>query len=85
MNRQEQIYSKGFNMNNNSNIDYSKVKVGVKTLDDAILNLGALKKLEKNYGNKAMVLQALAQKDMVTLREISEYFYAINGIYKSVY
>lgn len=82
MTRQEQIYSKGFDMTRNPELEYNKIKVGVKTLDDAILNLGSLKKLEQNYGNKAAVLKALSSKDIGTLREISEYFYAVNGIYK---
>ena len=69
-------------MTRNPELEYNKIKVGVKTLDDAILNLGSLKKLEQNYGNKAAVLKALSSKDIGTLREISEYFYAVNGIYK---
>ena len=62
--------------------DYNSIKVGLKTLDDAVLNLGVLKKYEQNYNNKGLVLRALAEKDIKELREISEYFYAISGIYK---
>ncbi len=43
-NRQEEIRSKGFDMINSRRgyegpIDYGKIKVGTKTLDDAVLNL----------------------------------------------
>lgn len=66
-----------------SPIDYNKIKVGVKNLEDAVLNLGSIKKANRNFGNKNMVLRALADKDIKTLREISAYFYNTNGIYKS--
>ena len=61
--------------------EYGKIKVGVKTLDDAILNLGSLKVANKNYGDKKVVLKALADKDVNTLIEISNYFYRTSGIY----
>ena len=42
--RSKEIYEKGFNMTNaGPSIDYSKIKVGVKSLEDATLNLGSLK------------------------------------------
>ena len=76
--RQEEIHSKGFGM---SDLEFGKIKVGKKVLDDAIFDLGALKAANKNYGNKAVVLKALANKDVNTLREISNYFYRTSGIY----
>ena len=51
-NRQEEIRAKGFNMSNRTPtsygqqmdpIEYNKIRVGVKNLDDAVLNLGSLK------------------------------------------
>lgn len=65
-------------------VDYSKIRVGVKSLDDAVLNLGSLKTVERNLGDKTTVLRALADRDYETLREISRYFYATNGIYHRV-
>lgn len=65
-------------------VDYSKIRVGVKSLDDAVLNLGSLKTVERNLGDKTTVLRALADRDYETLREISRYFYATNGIYRRV-
>ena len=44
MNRQEFIRSKGFDlMSRRPNVEYGKIKVGTKTLDDAVLNLGAVR------------------------------------------
>lgn len=78
-NRQELIRSKGFNF---YDTNFGKIKVGVKTLEDATVNLGALCNTNKNYGNKAMILKALASNDIETLREVSKYFYKTSGIYE---
>ena len=63
------------------NLEFGKIKVGRKTLDDVALDLSTLKQANKNYNNKAAVLKALANKDVATLREISNYFYRTSGIY----
>ena len=63
---------------------FNKIKVGPKTLEDATLNLGSLKHVQANYGNKLYVLQQLANNDVPTLREISRYFYNTSGIYSVV-
>ena len=67
-----------------SMVDYGRIKVGVKSLEDTVLELSSVKKGEQNYYSKGQVLKALADKDISTLREISEYFYRSNGIYKAV-
>ena len=91
--RQQIIHEKGFNIVNNMNreiynsqtpVEYNKIRVGVKTLDDAVLNLGAIKKVNSIYGNKYEILRALGEKDIEKLRDISNYFYRTNGIYSSV-
>ena len=64
--------------------EYGKIKVGVKTLDDAILNLGTLKEGNKHYGHKATVMRALGDRDLPTLRAISDYFYTTSGVYSTV-
>ena len=61
---------------------YSKMKIGVKTLEDAILNLGSLKNSNKKYTNKDQILKAIAENDLSFLREVSNYFYRISGIYQ---
>lgn len=63
-------------------IDFARLRVGLQTLDDAILDLGSLKKNNRQFGDKATILKALGQKDYRTLREISNYYYEMSGIYE---
>ena len=85
--RQEQIHEKGFNMSAatgldaEGHLDYSKIKVGPKTLDDAILTLGTLPKSNKMYARKEQVVMALARNDIPKLREISQWYYNMSGVY----
>ena len=79
--RQEQIREKGFDMLGVNPTNYGKIKVGVKTLEDATLNLGAIKNANRNLGDKRVILKALAENDIPLLREISNYFYRTSGIY----
>ena len=62
-------------------IDFSKIQVGAKTLEDAILELGPLTQQNKNLGDKKMVLDAIDKCNYVKMREISNYFYKTSGIY----
>ena len=61
---------------------YGKIKVGVKSLDSATLILGSLAEANKNYADKKVILKALADQDIITLRKISNYFYRTSGIYQ---
>ena len=68
---------------NNENVaTYGKIKVGMKTLGDATLALGSLAEANRNYGDKKLILKALADQDITTLRKISNYFYRTSGIYQ---
>ena len=78
--RQREIHDKGFGMGHGS-LEFGKIKVGKKILEDAALDLGTLKQVNKSYRNKAEILKALVNKDLPTLRQISNYFYRTNGIY----
>lgn len=80
MSTQEEIHNKGFKIVN----EYGKIKIGNKILEDALLDIDAAQNVKKNYNNKAVVLKALADKDIKTLREISNFFYRTNGIYARV-
>ena len=73
-------------MFSNNGTDYSKIKVGVKALEDAIINLGAYAKttVHRNYANKGLVIKAMADRDYETLREISNHFYRVSGIYRRI-
>lgn len=72
----EDIYSKSFNT-----IDFSKIKVGVKALDDAIINLGDYKRVDPRLGDKEEVLNAIKERDYEEMIEISNFYYRTSGIY----
>lgn len=61
-------------------IDFSKIKVGIKTLEDAVVNTPQ-KKVNANYANKEYVLRAIDKNDVVELRKISDFYYKTSGIY----
>jgi len=89
--RQEEIHKKGFDMYRRASdyssepTDYNSIKVGVKKLDDATLNLGKYKKMGVSLlGDKNYVLDCLANRNAEALREISDYFFTTNGIYQRV-
>lgn len=65
------------------NDTYKKIKVGVKNLDDAVLELGALKKTIPTapFHNKYVLMKAIVENDIRMLREFSRFFYKTNGIY----
>jgi len=51
-------------------LDFNKIKVGVKQLEDAVLDLGFLSKTFSKfpYGNKNAIFKAIAERDLITLR-----------------
>ena len=86
--RQEAIREKGFSMNGNSTTEYGKIKVGIKTLEDAIIELGCYRRLWDRgpirFYDKVEILKAIAEKDYRKLRIISDFFYRTNGIYQRI-
>ena len=93
-NKQDAILEKGFDLfdfgivNRDTSTgevtEYSKIKVGVKQLEDAILELGTLRQLKLPFCNKREIMQAIVDRDYRKLRLISEFFYAASGIYQTV-
>lgn len=92
INRVEEIKKKGFNMIREEDIqdvyapsfnpvDFAKIKVGMKTLDDAVVNLGDLKRTNPRLADKKEVLRAIHNGDLETMREISNFFFKTSGIY----
>ena len=66
INRVEEIKKKGFSMINETEkidtfnpIDFSKIKVGLKTLENAVVTVGSLRKLNPKLANKDNVLNAI--------------------------
>lgn len=66
--------------------EYKSIKVGVKKLEDAVLDLGSLKNYLKGrrYVSKKDVLKALANNDIKEMRNISNFFYNVSGIYQKI-
>ena len=63
-------------------VDYNKIKLGVKTLEDAVLNLGDLPRIDAQRISKGLILKALSTRDAALIRTISDTFYNISGIYE---
>ena len=87
------IKSKGFDMTTKDDLyssinqdfvptDFSKIRVGAKYLSDAVLKLGDLKRVNPNLVDKKIVLEAIHRGDINKMRDISNYFYKISGIYQ---
>ena len=77
-------YDKTFNYHEApETLDYNKIKVGIKKLDDAVLDLGSFKKIFPRlpYGQKHLIYKAIAENDVELLRIISNFFYKTSGIY----
>ena len=72
--RSDVIHSKGFSMSRDTNtykevpdnLDFSKIKVGIKSLEDAVLDLGSIKSAfpRHPYGDKNLILRAIAENDI---------------------
>lgn len=84
--RLQEIKAKGFDMTNNYRppVDFSNIKVGLKTLDDATLTIGAYKKANSNVGDKAWVLKAINDSNIEKMREISDFYFKTCGIYSRI-
>ena len=94
-NRMEEIKKKGFAMQvadsiddryvprsvDGTPVDFSKIKVGIKTLNDAIVTYGDLKKANPRLADKMGVLDAINRCDIDKMRDISNFFYRTSGIY----
>ena len=72
INRQQAIKEKGFSMAVSNEkpytpIDYSKIKVGIKSLQDAVLKIGNYKKINPRLGDKEYVLKAIHDGDIAAI------------------
>ncbi len=85
-----QIKKKGFNMieqdTNETYVpsDYSKIKVGLKTLQDAIVSYGGLSKTSSRWSKRDNVIKAISNGNLSDMREISQLYYRISGIYSRI-
>ena len=90
-----QIKKKGFNMIKTEDdqipnqdmgsyvpVDFSKIRVGVKTISDAVFRLGDLRKINPELATKEEVLKAIHYGNLEKMRNISNFFYKTSGIYQ---
>jgi len=67
---------------------YGKIKIGPKTVDDAVINLGTYQKIKDSsclrFYDKVAILRAIAERDVKAIRAISDFFYRTNGIYQRI-
>ena len=89
--RQNYIHEKGFDFGKTAYktsdvVDYSKARVGNggnNRVEDVSVNLRtALNQLDTPYTDKSVILQAIYNKNTDILREISDFYFDISGIYK---
>ena len=82
--KQDVIHEKGFDLFDfsrsiqdkvpeDAQTEYAKIKVGVKQLEDAILELGTLKTTKLPFCNKKDIIQAIITRDYRKLRMISDF------------
>ena len=63
-------------------IDFSKIKVGIKTLEDAVLADTPYKRVNRQYTDKEFVLKALHAHNTEVLKKISNFYFETSGIYQ---
>lgn len=86
---QEEIHEKGFDLYEGGlGVDFSKLKIAGKILDDAILDITQLRTSNPLYKHpffrKDEIIQALLSNDLPKLRAISRFWYKFSGIYERI-
>ena len=61
--------------------DFSKIRTGAGILEDALIDVSNLKKINPRLADKKEVLRAIDNCDYAALRDISNFFYKTSGIY----
>lgn len=81
LNKNEEIHAKGFDMTN-----FGKIKIGPKSLEDAVLNLGTITKAfpKHSYVDKKYILNTIISNNIEEMRAISNFYYNLNGVYERV-
>ena len=66
--------------------DYKKIKVGVRQLEDATLNLGNIHAAlpKHDFTKKKTIFNSIAKHDLAEQRAISNFYYNISGIYERI-
>ena len=67
--------------NNFTPIDFSKIRIGTKSLEDAILDLGSYNKIDKRLTKKDSIFKSIYENNYKEMREISKFYFRTSGIY----
>lgn len=78
--RQSEIRSKGFRIPDS----YGSIKTNGQVIDNVAIDLRATRASTNKTYSKEEVIRAIRSKDLVKMREISDFFYDTNGIYKRI-
>ena len=92
---QTDIHAKGFDFSNTfaaADINdpalqlYGSIKLGLKKLEDAVLELGSINQSlpTHSYTKKKVIYNAIATNDLEEMRNISNFYYNISGIYHKI-
>ena len=87
MRDQDSIHKMGFRLSglDNSSTEYVRAKIGSKSVNDVIVDLKYVEqKRRRLFERREDVLKALLHNDIIALREISNQFYRVSGIYQKV-
>lgn len=88
--KQAAIHNKGFDMTQErltptgEITDFSKIKIGLKAVADAVMELSSFTNPKMPYISKEEIIKTLATMDYPRMRIISKFFYAASGIYQTV-
>lgn len=82
MTRSEFIEKYGANENYDIYQQYAALRAGLRTIDDAVIDVGTYKQVNTNYGDKKYVLEQINNANAAELRKISDFYYNSNGIYR---
>ena len=66
--------------------NFGKIKIGPKSLEDAVLNLGTITKAfpKHSYVDKKYILNTIISNNIEEMRAISNFYYNLNGVYERV-
>lgn len=61
---------------------YAAMRAGLRTIDDAVIDVGTYRQINTNFGSKKYVLEQISKGNSDELRKISDFYYNSNGIYR---
>lgn len=62
-------------------VDFSKITIGTKKVEDATFQYGDFYQIDKNIADRKRVLEAIERGNLGDMRTISDFFYKSSGIY----